>query len=60
MVAKLFGEAPEQQVRDDLRRVKQLLETGEVPVSDGPDLSRPAQPAERSAAARTSTEEVPS
>jgi uncharacterized membrane protein len=60
MVAKLFGEAPEQQVRDDLRRVKQLLETGEVPVSDGPDLSRPAQPAERSAPARTSTEEVPS
>ena len=29
-VAKLFGEAPEQQVRDDLRRFKQVLETGEV------------------------------
>jgi uncharacterized membrane protein len=29
-VAKLFGEAPDQQVRDDLRRLKQVLETKEV------------------------------
>lgn len=33
-VAKLFGEQPEQQVKDDLRRFKQVLETGEVVVSD--------------------------
>ncbi|TDC28707.1 SRPBCC family protein, partial [Micromonospora sp. KC213] len=33
-VAKLFGEEPEQQVRDDLRRFKQVLETGEVVRSD--------------------------
>ncbi|MCI4061058.1 SRPBCC family protein [Micromonospora sp. R77] len=52
-VAKLFGEEPEQQVRDDLRRFKQVLETGEVVRSDaGPDgislgqqlRQRPAQP----------------
>ncbi|MFW5471135.1 SRPBCC family protein [Knoellia sp. CPCC 206435] len=29
-VATLFGEEPEQQVRDDLRRFKQVIETGEV------------------------------
>jgi uncharacterized membrane protein len=45
VVAKLFGEEPEQQVRDDLRRFKQLMETGEIPLSDGPGLWRPAQPA---------------
>ncbi|SCL72408.1 Uncharacterized membrane protein [Micromonospora citrea] len=52
-VAKLFGEEPEQQVRDDLRRFKQVLETGEVVRSEGsPDgisvrqqlMQRPAQP----------------
>ncbi|MGC1211495.1 MAG: SRPBCC family protein, partial [Micromonospora sp.] len=52
-VAKLFGEEPEQQVRDDLRRFKQVLETGDVVRSDAsPDgisirqqvLQRPAQP----------------
>jgi uncharacterized membrane protein len=30
LVAKLFGEEPAQQVGDDLRRLKQVLETGEV------------------------------
>lgn len=29
-VAKLVGEEPEQQVRDDLRRFKQVMETGDV------------------------------
>lgn len=52
-VAKLFGEEPLQQVKDDLRRCKQVLETGEVLRSDGtPDGTkslrqleqRPAQP----------------
>lgn len=31
-VARLFGEAPSQQVEDDLRRFKQVMEAGEVPV----------------------------
>ncbi|HJQ98909.1 MAG TPA: SRPBCC family protein [Candidatus Polarisedimenticolaceae bacterium] len=34
-VARLFGEEPKQQIRDDLRRLKQVLETGEVVLSDG-------------------------
>ena len=33
-------------LREELRRFKQRLETGEVPQSDGPGLSRPAQPRE--------------
>jgi len=34
-VAKYFGEEPHQQLDDDLRRLKQVLETGEVVRSDG-------------------------
>jgi uncharacterized membrane protein len=44
-LAWLFGEEPDQQIHEDLRRFKQLMETGEVPLSDGPSLYRPAQPA---------------
>ena len=55
-VARLLGEEPHQQVEDDLRRFKQVLETGEVVRSDGsPEgtssrrqtLQRPAHPARR-------------
>lgn len=35
MVAKVFGENPQQQVCDDLRRFKQVIETGEIVRSDG-------------------------
>jgi len=34
LAAKLFGEDPAQQVRDDLRHFKQILETGEVVYSE--------------------------
>jgi uncharacterized membrane protein len=34
-LAKYFGEDPSQQIDDDLRRFKQLIETGEVVRSDG-------------------------
>ena len=34
-LAKLFGEEPTQQILDDLRRLKQVMETGEVVRSDG-------------------------
>ena len=34
-MAKLLGEEPSQQLRDDLRRFKQVVETGEVVRSDG-------------------------
>jgi uncharacterized membrane protein len=33
--AKLFGEEPSQQVSDDLRRFKQLMETGEIATVQG-------------------------
>ena len=35
LVARLAGEDPHQQVEDDLRRFKQVIETGEVVRSDG-------------------------
>jgi uncharacterized membrane protein len=52
-VAKLLGEEPQTQVNDDLRRLKQVMETGEVVRSEGtPEgafarrlvRQRPAQP----------------
>lgn len=52
-VAKYFGEEPHQQLDDDLRRLKQVLEAGEVVRSDGAPWGkrarkefpqRPAQP----------------
>jgi len=35
IVAMLFGEEPSIQVKDDLRRFKQLMETGEIPTTQG-------------------------
>jgi uncharacterized membrane protein len=35
MLAKLFGEEPEQQIDEDLRRFKWLIETGEIPTTVG-------------------------
>jgi hypothetical protein len=35
-----------QKIRSMLRRFKQVAETGEIPVSDGPGLWRPARPAD--------------
>lgn len=34
-VAKMFGEEPSQQIEDDLRRFKQLMEGGEVATTEG-------------------------
>ncbi|HEX6944999.1 MAG TPA: SRPBCC family protein [Casimicrobiaceae bacterium] len=34
-IAKLFGDEPTQAVMEDLRRFKRLLETGEVPTTEG-------------------------
>jgi uncharacterized membrane protein len=44
-IAKLFGEEPEQQVSGDLRRFKQVMETGEIIQSEATARGRgPAQP----------------
>lgn len=34
-IAKLFGEEPEQQIGDDLRRFKQIMEAGEIATTEG-------------------------
>jgi uncharacterized membrane protein len=39
-VAKLFGEDPAWQVKDDLRRFKQLMETGEIITTEGQPAGR--------------------
>jgi len=41
LVAKLFGEEPDVQVREDLRRFKSMMEAGEVPNSRAPSGSAP-------------------
>jgi len=63
-VAKFFGEEPEQQLDDDLRRFKQILEVGEVVVSEATLLGtgymtqRPGRPAD--ATELESAESLPS
>ena len=39
-IAKLFGRAPEQQIHEDLHRLKQLLETGEIVTTEGQPSGR--------------------
>ncbi len=39
-LAWLLGEEPELQVREDLRRFKQIMETGEIPTITGQPSSR--------------------
>ena len=41
-IAWLFGEEPGQQIREDLRRFKALLETGEIPTTEGQPSGRAA------------------
>jgi uncharacterized membrane protein len=38
--AKLFGEDPEQQIADDLRHFKQLMEAGEIATTEGQSSGR--------------------
>ncbi len=40
VVAKIFGEEPGQQVEGDLRRLKALLETGEIATTEGQSTGR--------------------
>jgi uncharacterized membrane protein len=39
-LAKLFGSEPEQMIREDLTRFKQLMETGEIPTTKGQPAGR--------------------
>jgi uncharacterized membrane protein len=49
-MARLFGEHPDQQLQDDLRRFKQVMETGEIARSEASEslfgMSRPGRPRE--------------
>ena len=56
-IASLFGEEPTQQIGDDLRRLKQVLETGEVVRSDG-SLEGAGQGLSRQRAAQAPNTEV--
>ena len=40
-LAKIFSEDPETEVREDLRRFKRLLETGEIPTTESQASGRP-------------------
>jgi uncharacterized membrane protein len=53
-IAKLFGEEPSRQVREDLRRFKALFEAGEIPTTKGQSSGRawPRGEAARSHSAR--------
>lgn len=53
IVAKIMGEHPEQQVEEDLRRFKMMLETGEVPVTQ----KEQTQAAEKNGASKIKKEE---
>jgi uncharacterized membrane protein len=64
-VARLFGEEPNQQLDDDMRRFKQVMEVGEVVISDatifgvGYFAQRPAQPADPSELQRAESVPAP-
>jgi len=51
LLARLFGEEPGQQVAEDLRRFKQLMETGEIITVKGQTSGRGEMPKARSARA---------
>jgi uncharacterized membrane protein len=56
-LARLFGEEPGQKIADDLRRFKQVVETGEVVLSDG-SLEGAGQGATKQRAAQPAAEAV--
>lgn len=43
IVAKMLGEEPSLQLKEDLRRFKQILETGEIPTTEGQPSGRDAR-----------------
>ncbi len=46
-IAKLFRHSPEQQIREDLRHFKQLMEAGEIPTTVGQAAGRAENKAEK-------------
>ncbi|NLX11652.1 MAG: DUF2892 domain-containing protein [Chloroflexi bacterium] len=58
LVARLFGTAPEQQVDEDLRRLKQILETGDPITVEGQPSGR-AKPEDHPTPSYVRAEEAP-
>lgn len=56
VVAKLLGEEPSRQVSDDLRRFKQLMETGELPTNDRQPMGESVIPTPTGALAEAASE----
>jgi uncharacterized membrane protein len=48
-IARIFGEEPNQTIREDLRRFKQLMEAGETPTTEGQPSGRLARKTPRTA-----------
>jgi len=57
-IAKLFGEEPRQQAKDDLRRFKQVMEAGEVVRSEGSPEGQTARRLVKQRAAQPPEDEV--
>lgn len=55
-IARLFGIAPEDLIEEDLRRFKQLMETGEIATTEGQPSGREVM---KAAAALPTSEDVP-
>jgi len=51
LIAKLFGEEPQVQIDEDLRRFKQLIEAGEFPTIEGQPTGKSPRPQESLASA---------
>jgi uncharacterized membrane protein len=47
LIARLFGRSPEQEIREDLRRFKRVMETGEIPSTKGQPSGRGRDPWEQ-------------
>ena len=56
LMAKLFGREPGQMIAEDLRRLKQILETGEVATTDGQPSARDPQAKPFQALRKTSSQ----
>jgi uncharacterized membrane protein len=54
VVAKLFGEEPAQQAEEDLRRLKRMMEAGEIPTTEGQPSGGTAESAHELAPGRQS------
>ena len=52
LLAQLWGEEPGQQIQEDLHRLKQLLEAGEIPTTEGQPSGRIEKPHKREKQAR--------